>query len=71
MNNYYMERLSDIRRHKKICQKQIADFLGIKQSQYSRYESGKNKMPYDYYIKCAVYLQIPLDILCGNSDYIF
>lgn len=71
MENYYMDRLQDIRKIKKVSQKQIADFLGIAQNQYSRYERGVNKMPYDMYIKSALYLNISLDVLCGNKELIF
>lgn len=71
MNNYYMERLQDIRKIKKVSQKEIADFLGIAQNQYSRYETGKNKMPFDLYIKISVFFNITLDELCGNKKILF
>ena len=67
MINYYMERLQDIRKYKKVSQKEIADFLGIAQNQYSRYERGINKMPFDLYIKASIYLNVSLDVLCGNK----
>ena len=70
MINYYMERLQDIRKYKKVSQKEIADFLGIAQNQYSRYERGINKMPFDLYIKTSNYLNVSLDVLCGNKKFI-
>lgn len=42
---YYNERMAWIRDCKNITQKEIADFLGIKQQQYARYEKGINVMP--------------------------
>lgn len=70
MLNYYMERLQDIRKYKKVSQKEIADFLGVAQNQYSRYERCVNKMPFDLYIKASIYLNVSLDELCGNKKII-
>lgn len=39
MNNYY-PRLKDLREDSDLTQQNIADYLGMKQSQYSRYERG-------------------------------
>lgn len=71
MIDYYMERLQDIRKYKKVSQKEIADFLGIAQNQYSRYERSVNKMPFDLYIKASIYLNVSLDELCGNKKILF
>ncbi len=42
-----MINLKEIRKSKKLTQKELAEFLGIKQQQYQRYESGKTKIPLD------------------------
>ena len=39
MDNYY-PRLKDLREDHDLTQQAVADYLGMKQSQYSRYERG-------------------------------
>ena len=63
MNHY--QRLRDVREDRDILQKTIADFLGIKQTQYSRYERGVQMMGIDKYIKLAQYYNVSLDYLAG------
>ena len=66
MNAY--QRLKDIREDNDLKQKEVADFLQIKQSSYSDYENGRNMMGIDKYIKLARYYNISLDYLCGLID---
>lgn len=63
MNHY--QRLRDIREDHDKTQKEIAEILGIKQSDYSKYERGKNMMGIDKYIKLALYYNVSLDFLTG------
>lgn len=65
--NYY-QRLRDVREDKDLKQQNIADILGIGQSDYSKYERGVNMMGIDKYIKLAQYYNISLDYLCGLID---
>lgn len=65
--NYY-QRLRDIREDKDLKQQNIADILGIGQSDYSKYERGVNMMGIDKYIKLAQYYNVSLDYLCGLID---
>lgn len=65
--NYY-ERLRHIREDRDIKQETIAKYLGIQQTQYSRYERGIQMMGIDKYIKLAKYYNISLDYICGISD---
>lgn len=60
---YYNERIQWIRDCKNITQKEIADFLGIKQQQYARYEKGINEMPVKYLPKICAYLNISADYI--------
>lgn len=64
----YMDLIKNVRKEKDIGQKQIADVLNIKQTQYSRYERKINKMPYDYFLKTCKYLNISVDNLIGSID---
>lgn len=62
--NYY-ERLRDLREDKDLNQEDVAKLLGIQQTQYSRYELGKNMMPIDKYIKLALFYNVSLDFITG------
>ncbi len=65
--NYY-QRLRDIREDNDMAQKEIASIIGSKQTQYSKYELGKQMMGIDKYIKLAKYYNISLDYLTGLID---
>lgn len=65
--NYY-QRLRDMREDRDLSQKEVADHLGISQSDYSKYELGKHMMGIDKYIKLAKFYNISLDYLAGVVD---
>ena len=60
---YYTERLQWIRYCKNISQKEIAEYLGIKQQQYARYEKDVNVMPVTYLGPICKFLDISADYL--------
>ena len=62
---YYTERLQWIRYCKNISQKEIAEYLGIKQQQYARYEKDVNVMPVTYLEPICKFLDISADYLLG------
>lgn len=62
---YYTERLQWIRDCKNITQKELAEYLGIKQQQYARYEKGVNIMPVTYLVPICKFLDISADYLLG------
>ena len=64
MNNYY-PRLRDLREDHDLSQQQVADYLGMKQSQYSRYERGHRDIPTDVLIKLAELYKTSTDYLLG------
>ena len=66
MNHY--ERLRHIREDNDIKQETIAKYLGIQQTQYSRYERGVQMMGIDKYIKLAKFYNVSLDYLAGLTD---
>ena len=51
-------RLKDIREDRDITQRQIADFLHIKQNTYSQYENGQRSLPIDTLILLAKYFDL-------------
>jgi len=65
---YYNKRILWHRDCKNITQKEIADFLGIKQQQYARYEKGINAMPVAFLPKICQYLNVSADYILGLSD---
>lgn len=64
----YFQRLRDVREDRDLSQKDVADYLGISQSDYSKYELGKHMMGIDKYIKLAKFYNISIDYLAGVVD---
>ena len=46
----------------------IAEYLGIQQTVYSRYERGYQTIPLELLIKLADYYHVSLDYLTGRTD---
>lgn len=61
----YQIRLRELRTDKDLSQEDIATFLGIKQTVYSRYETGKNDMKIEYLVKLAEYYKVSADYILG------
>ncbi len=59
------QRLRDIRTDHDLTQAQVAEVLGIGQSDYSKYERGINMMGVDKYLLLARYYNVSLDYLTG------
>ncbi|WP_279385496.1 helix-turn-helix domain-containing protein [Clostridium minihomine] len=49
-------------------QKEIAEYLGITQQQYSLYETGKRTFSIDQIIQLAKYYETTTDYILGLSD---
>lgn len=67
MDNYY-RRLRDLREDHDLTQEQVASYLGMKQSQYSRYERGVRDLPTDVLIRLARYYKTSADYLLGMTN---
>lgn len=67
MDNYY-RRIRDLREDHDLTQQDIADYLEMKQSQYSRYERGIRDIPTDILIKLALYYKTSTDYILGLTD---
>lgn len=65
---YKYQRLRDIREDHDKTQEEIALLLGIKQTQYSRYERGVQELPMHHFIKLAIFYNISLDYLTGLTS---
>lgn len=67
MDNYY-PRLKDLREDRDLSQQQIADYLGMKQPQYSRYERGMRDIPTDVLIRLARPYKTSTDYILGLTN---
>ncbi len=67
MNNYY-PRLRSLREDHDLTQKKVAEFLGIQQVQYSRYETGLRDLPTDILIRLAKFYKTSSDYILELSD---
>lgn len=63
----YFQRIRDMREDSDLSQKQIADYLGIAQTVYSRYERGYQTIPLEHLIALADYYHVSLDFLTGRT----
>ncbi|HAL63016.1 MAG TPA: transcriptional regulator [Clostridiales bacterium] len=61
-------RLRDLREDSDLKQKELADFLHIKQNTYSQYENGQRQLPVDVLIKLAKYYKVSTDYILGLTD---
>jgi len=61
-------RLKDLREDSDLKQKEIAEFLHVKQNTYSQYENGQRQLPIEVLIKLAKYYNVTTDYLLGLSD---
>ena len=61
-------RLKDLREDNDLTQKQIADYLHIKQNTYSQYENGQRQLPLECLIALAKLYKTTTDYILGLTD---
>lgn len=49
-------------------QTELADYLNVKQTTYSKYELGKINIPIDVFMKLADYYGVTVDYLLGRTN---
>ena len=64
----YQIRLRQLREDHDKTQKEIAEYLGIEQTVYSRYETGKNDMKPFQIIALCEYYKVSADYMLGLPD---
>lgn len=64
----YFQRLRDLREDKDMKQADIAEFLGIQQTVYSRYERGFQNIPLEHLISLANYYNVSTDYILGRTN---
>ena len=58
-------RIKDLREDNDITQKEIAEYLHIKQNTYSQYENGQRQLPIDALIALAKFYNTSTDYILG------
>lgn len=61
-------RIRSLREDKDLSQTKIAQFLGMSQTGYSKYETGENDIPTSILIKLARFHNTSIDYLLGLTD---
>lgn len=61
------ENIRNLREDHDITQVEMAKYLNIKQTTYSKYELGKINIPIEMLIKIADYYDVSLDYLVGRK----
>ena len=62
------QRIRDLREDRDLTQKQVAQYLGMSQTGYSKYETGENDIPTAVLLKLADLYQTTTDYLLGRVD---
>lgn len=61
------ENIRNLREDSDKTQKELADYLNVKQTTYSKYELGKINIPVEVFIKLADYYDVSVDYLLGRT----
>lgn len=61
-------RIRDLREDNDMNQTQIAAYLGMSQTGYSKYETGERDVPTSILIKLADYYDVSVDYILGRTN---
>ena len=61
-------RLRDLREDRDFTQKQVAEYLHIKQNTYCQYESGRRQIPIETLVALAKYYKVSTDYILGLTN---
>jgi len=64
----FSDRLKELRNVKGVTQKGMAEFLGMLEQSYQKYEYGQREPNFETTIKLADFFDVTLDYLLGRSD---
>ena len=62
------QRIRDLRTDHDLKQQQVADYLGMSQTGYSKYETGENDIPTRILIELARIYDTSVDYLLGQTN---
>ena len=66
MYNYH--RIRDLREDTDRTQEKLAKELKMHTTTYARYETGENRVPFDFAIKLANHYDVSLDYIAGRTN---
>lgn len=61
-------RIKDLREDNDITQRELAEYLHIKQNTYSQYENGQRQIPIEVLIALAKFYKTSTDYILGLTD---
>lgn len=61
-------RLKDLREDRDVTQRELAEFLHIRQNTYSQYETGQRQLPVETLIKLALFFDTSTDYILELTD---
>lgn len=61
-------RLKDLREDNDLLQRDVAEYLNIRQNTYSQYENGQRQLPIDVLIKLSEFYKVSTDYLLGLTS---
>lgn len=61
------QNIRNLREDNDKTQQELADYLNIKQTTYSKYELGKINIPIEAFIKLADYYNVSIDYIVGRT----
>ena len=64
----FCERMKELRVEHHLTQKELAEYLHIKQNTYSQYENGQRQLPIEVLIALARYYKTSTDYILGLTD---
>lgn len=62
------ENIRNLREDSDKTQTELADYLNIKQTTYSKYELGKINIPVEVFIKLSEFYEVSVDYLLGLTN---
>jgi DNA-binding XRE family transcriptional regulator len=64
----YINRIRSLRLKENLSQRQVAEYLGISNKTYLRYENGISPMPIDYLVRLVRLYGVSADYILGIID---
>ena len=61
-------RIKDLREDRDLTQRELAEYLHIKQNTYSQYENGQRQLPIEVLVALARYYGTSTDYILGLTD---
>lgn len=65
---YNYQRIRDLREDIDKTQEKLAKELKMHTTTYARYETGENRVPFDFVISIANYYNVSLDYIAGRTN---